>query len=88
LAVIVCRSVGCRPVVELAMEQPEKVGRLMLVDPKLGFAADRTSANYGAGHIPYIENTQQFNQVLLKFRLTDHRLGRLPGNDVPGDEQG
>jgi len=50
-------------VVELALrEQPEKVGRLMLVDPKLGFAPDRTSAHYDAGHIPCIEQPQQFTR--------------------------
>ena len=43
---IVCHSVGCRPVVELALESPAQVGKLVLVDPALGFAPDQTKPHY------------------------------------------
>ena len=47
---IVCHSVGCRPVMELALEQPGRLGRLVLVDPALGFAADQTHPHYDRNH--------------------------------------
>ena len=43
-AIFVGHSVGARPTLEAALERPGMVDRLVLVDPALGFQADRAAA--------------------------------------------
>lgn len=41
-AILVGHSVGSRPTIEVALEAPDRVQKLILVDPALGFAPDDT----------------------------------------------
>lgn len=45
-ALFVCHSVGCRPAIEAALNQPDNFKSLVLVDPALGFSADQQSPHF------------------------------------------
>jgi len=44
--IIVCHSVGCRPALETALKRPGIAEKLVLADPALGFAADRSRPQF------------------------------------------
>src|SRR5712691_9569547 len=45
-AILVGHSVGARPTIEAAFEEPNRVQHLILVDPALGFSADQNNSNF------------------------------------------
>lgn len=46
-ATFVCHSVGCQPVMEIAVTNPKFVKKLVLVDPELGIAGTMEKPEYG-----------------------------------------
>ena len=79
--VIVCHSVGCRPVVELALEAPDRVAKLVLVDPALGFAPDQSKPHYDR-HSPGLLSRAFFSVTAMRNAVIA-TYGTNPGSIKP-----